>query len=114
MGTQGSSPGGDAPTPDRPTSDPSSEKGAAGRPDASHSPDGHAEQTPAYPPGRGTAPGVVPPSRPPDPIVPFLAPPLPRRRGRDWGILVFALVASSIIMAGCCIAGFAIYNGYGG
>jgi hypothetical protein len=44
----------------------------------------------------------------------FVAPPMPRRRRNDWPILVFALVVSVIVMAGCCFAGFAFYVRNGG
>lgn len=57
--------------------------------------------------------GQVPPSRPLDPILPYIAPPVPRRRRSDWPVLVLALIVSALIMAGCCVAGFALYTGYG-
>jgi hypothetical protein len=44
----------------------------------------------------------------------FVAPPAPRRRRSDWPILLFALVVSVLIMAACCIAGFAFYVRNGG
>jgi hypothetical protein len=51
--------------------------------------------------------------RPPDPVAPFVAPPVSRRRRSDWPVLVVALVISSLILAGCCIAGFALYASKG-
>lgn len=60
-----------------------------------------------------TGRGQVPPTRPLDPILPYIAPPVPRRRRSDWPVLVFALIVSGLVMAGCCIAGFALYSGYG-
>ena len=57
--------------------------------------------------------GQVPPSIPMDPILPYIAPPIPRRRRSDWPVLAVALVISSLIMGACCIAGFALYTGYG-
>ncbi len=62
-------------------------------------------------PHRVTTP-ALPPKRPPDPIGPFLRPPGPRRRSRDWPVLVFALIVSVLVMAGCCIAGLAVYTGF--
>lgn len=56
----------------------------------------------------------VQPMKPPDAINPFLVGPVRRRRRSDWLVLVFALVVSSLIMAGCCIAGFAVYVNNGG
>ena len=54
------------------------------------------------------------PMRPPDAINPYLVGPVRRRRRSDWPVLVFALVVSGLIMAGCCIAGFALYVNNGG
>jgi hypothetical protein len=45
---------------------------------------------------------------------PYVAPPVTRRRRSDWPILVFALVAAAVVMAGFCIAGFAVYVQHGG
>jgi hypothetical protein len=45
---------------------------------------------------------------------PYVAPPVTRRRRSDWPVLVFALVVSTIVMAGFCIAGFALYVQRGG
>lgn len=58
--------------------------------------------------------GQIPPSVPQDPILPYIAPPVPRRRRSDWPVLVVAMIISALVMAGCCIAGFALYSGYGG
>jgi hypothetical protein len=49
-------------------------------------------------------------NHPPDPILPFIAPPVPRRRRSDWPVLVIALIIAALVMAGCCIAGFALYT----
>ena len=57
--------------------------------------------------------GEIPPSVPLDPILPYVAPPVPRRRRSDWPVLVVAMIISALVMAGCCIAGFALYTGYG-
>ena len=65
------------------------------------------------PRGRYKAMGEVPPTRPLDPIRPYIAPRTGRRRRSDWPVLLFALIVSSLIMAGCCIVGFAIYTAYG-
>jgi hypothetical protein len=40
---------------------------------------------------------------------PYVAPPVTRRRRSDWPVLVFALIVATIVMAGCCLAGFAVY-----
>ena len=56
----------------------------------------------------------IPPSIPMDPILPYIAPPVPRRRRSDWPVLLVAMIISALVMAGCCIAGFALYSGYGG
>jgi hypothetical protein len=58
--------------------------------------------------------GQVPPSVPLDPILPYISPPVPRRRRSDWPVLAVALVVAALVMAVCCIAGFAIYFGYSG
>jgi hypothetical protein len=52
----------------------------------------------------------VPPMRPPE----FVAPPVNRRRRSDWVVLLFALIVSGLVMAVCCIAGFALYTTKGG
>ena len=41
--------------------------------------------------------------------MPFIAPPVPRKRRSDWPVLVFALVIAGVALAVCCIAGFALY-----
>ncbi len=53
------------------------------------------------------------PTRPPDPIHTYMPPPVARRRRSDWAVLIFALVVASIVMVGCCVAGFGLYSGYG-
>jgi hypothetical protein len=58
--------------------------------------------------------GQIPPSVPQDPILPYIAPPVPRHRRSDWPVVVVAMIISALVMAGCCIAGFALYSGYGG
>ena len=45
---------------------------------------------------------------------PYVAPPVTRRRRSDWPVLVFALIVATIVMAGFCIAGFAVYVQKGG
>ena len=47
---------------------------------------------------------------PSDPILPFIAPPVERRRRRDWPVLVVVMIIAGLVMAGCCIAGFALYS----
>jgi hypothetical protein len=53
---------------------------------------------------------VPPTNRPPDPIMPFIAPPVPRRRRSEWPVLVAALIIAGVVMAACCIAGFGLYS----
>ena len=48
-------------------------------------------------------------NHPPDPVLPFIAPPVPRRRRSDWPVLVAALIIAVVALAACCIAGFALY-----
>jgi hypothetical protein len=69
--------------------------------------------TPPTPTKYGTEIGQVPPVRPNDPITPFLRPPGPRPRRREWPVLIVALVVSGLVLAVCCIAGFALYASYG-
>jgi len=52
---------------------------------------------------------VPPPTQPPDPILPFIAPPVARRRRSDWPVLLVALIISAIVLAACCIAGYVLY-----
>jgi len=47
---------------------------------------------------------------PTDPVSPFIRGRVPRKRRSDWPVFVFALVASSVVMAVCCIAGFALFT----
>jgi hypothetical protein len=53
------------------------------------------------------------PTKPLDPIRPYLAPPVPRRRRADWQVMIFAMVVAGLVMVGCCVAGFALYSAYG-
>jgi hypothetical protein len=53
------------------------------------------------------------PTRPCDPIVPYLAPPVARRRRSDWMIMVFALTVSFAVMIAVCVAGFALFKSFG-
>jgi hypothetical protein len=53
------------------------------------------------------------PARPPDPVSPFVAPPVNRRRRSEWPVLVVALVISSLVLAACCIAGYMLYASKG-
>lgn len=53
------------------------------------------------------------PTRPLDPIRPYMAPPVARRRRADWSVMVFAMVVTGLVMIGCCVAGFALYSAYG-
>jgi hypothetical protein len=50
------------------------------------------------------------PTRPLDPIRPYMPPRVNRRRRSDWPILVFALVVACLVMAAFCVAGFALYT----
>ena len=34
----------------------------------------------------------------------------PRKRRSDWPVLVFALVVTAAVSAGCCLAGFALFT----
>lgn len=68
---------------------------------------------PLYSGGRYQASRVTPPAYPPDPILPFIAPPVPRRRRSDWPVLVLALIVSAVLLAACCIAGYALYTSKG-
>jgi hypothetical protein len=54
-----------------------------------------------------TTPPITSPT---DPISPFIRGRVPRKRRSDWPVFVFALVASSVVMAVCCIAGFALFT----
>lgn len=64
------------------------------------------------PQARSPARAQIPPAVPLDPILPYISPPVPRRRKSDWPVLVIALIVSALVMMTCCIAGFALYNGY--
>lgn len=90
-----------APTPERRVRSPGRDL-ASGRSAAQSD-----EELVLFPPDRG----LVPVEHPTDPIGPFIRRG-PRRRPRDWPILVLALVTWALITTGCCIAGFAIYTAY--
>jgi len=62
-----------------------------------------------YRTGRYRVSRIPPPTQPPDPILPFIAPPVARRRRSDWPVLVVALIISAIVLAACCIAGYVLY-----
>jgi hypothetical protein len=51
---------------------------------------------------------------PPEAFRPYVAPPVTRRRKSDWPVLVFALIVATVVMAGFCLAGFAVYVQNGG
>ena len=118
MGTQGSSP------PDEPPEDssdphepePMPPHAAAAQPTPTPTPTEAASQArPArYARGRGKVTPGRPPTRPTDPIRPFIGRALPRRRRSDWGVLIFALIVSGLLLAACCAAGFAFYSTKGG
>jgi hypothetical protein len=61
------------------------------------------------------APGVGQrqPTKPLDPIRPYMPPPVARRRRSDWSVMIFVMVVASAVMVGCCIAGYALYTVYG-
>jgi hypothetical protein len=52
------------------------------------------------------------PTRPLDPIQPYMPPPVARRRRSDWPVMIFVMVIAGLIMVGCCLAGFALYTAY--
>ena len=54
-----------------------------------------------------TTPPITSPT---DPISPFIRGRVPRKRRSDWPVFVFALVASGVVMAICCLAGFALFT----
>jgi hypothetical protein len=62
-----------------------------------------------YRTGRYQVSRVPPPTQPPDPILPFIAPPVARKRRSDWPVLLVALIISAIVLAACCIAGYVLY-----
>jgi len=74
----------------------------------------HAYRGEEVPPPPHTARGryhfdAPPLNHPPDPVLPFIAPPVPRRRRSDWPVLVAALIIAGVALAACCVAGFALY-----
>jgi hypothetical protein len=86
-------------------------------PDPGHAPSvyGGTErlEPPVFTSGRYQFADRPPSVHPPDPVVPFVAPPVSRRRRSDWPVLVVALVVSSLVLAGCCIAGYVLYASKG-
>jgi hypothetical protein len=50
---------------------------------------------------------------PTDPVAVFTAKQVNRRHRSDWVVLVVVMIISLFVMAGCCIAGYAIYLSYG-
>jgi hypothetical protein len=68
---------------------------------------------PVYTGGRYQYSRVSPPTHPPDPILPFIAPPVPRHRRSDWPVLAMALIVSAVVLAICCMAGYALYASKG-
>jgi hypothetical protein len=46
-------------------------------------------------------------------VIPFIAPPVSRRPRSDWPVLVVALVVAAIVLAACCIAGYALFAARG-
>ena len=72
----------------------------------------HAEEAPKPgPKDTGKYKGEVPPlTLPPDPLRPFSSGFVKRKRGREWPVLVFALVVVVVVVVGCCLAGFALFS----
>jgi hypothetical protein len=70
-------------------------------------------QAPEKPNRYATGIGQRHPTRPLDPIRPYMAPPVARRRRSDWPVMIFAMVIAAIVMVGCCLGGFALYSAYG-
>jgi hypothetical protein len=64
---------------------------------------------PVYTTGRYQDTQLSTPTHPPDPILPYIAPPVSRRRRSDWPVLVVALIVSAVLLAVCCAAGYALY-----
>jgi len=84
-------------------------------PPASIGPGGVGPGSPLVGPGGYVAGrGQVPPARTHEAFKPYVAPRVTRRRRSDWPILVFALIVATLVMAACCIAGFAVYVNRGG
>jgi hypothetical protein len=50
------------------------------------------------------------PTMPLDPIRPYLAPPVARRRRSDWPVMALAMVLAGLVLVGVCVAGFALYS----
>ena len=55
---------------------------------------------------------VPPLTMPPDPIRPYQSGFKKRKRRSDWPVLVFALVVTVAVTAGCCLAGFALFTAW--
>src|SRR5262245_46241377 len=69
----------------------------------------HAQERPQR---YATGIGQRQPTRPPDPIQPYMPPPVARRRRSEWPVMIFAIVIAGLVLVGCCLAGFAFYSGY--
>ena len=113
MATQGSDSSGPDDVPEWATTDPDPDD----EPNPDREPSAYVGKEvlppPAFSSGRYQFAGRQAPTRPPDPVVPFVAPPVPRRRRSDWPVLVVALVVSAFILAACCIAGYVLYASKG-
>lgn len=94
---------------DQSASDNAGSRGQPGQPIEAHFANPKRQKPQRYNRGRSK----VHPTTPLDPITPYMAGPVPRRRKSDWPILVFAMVVAAIVMATCCVAGFAIFRTYG-
>jgi hypothetical protein len=57
--------------------------------------------------------GQSKPTTPLDPIHPYIAPPVARKRRSDWPVMIFAMVIAAVVMVGFCLIGFALYSGFG-
>jgi hypothetical protein len=73
-------------------------------------------EAPQIPEGQAVTRGRrwVAPMAPPEALNAYVAPRVPRRRRKDWPVLMLALVISALVFVGCCIAGFAMYSTKGG
>jgi hypothetical protein len=70
-------------------------------------------QAPERPNRYATGIGQRHPTKPPDPIRPYMAPPVARRRRSDWPVMIFVMVVTAIVMVGFCLVGFALWTAYG-
>ena len=68
---------------------------------------------PAVTTGRYQFVSAPPSTHPTDPVLPFIAPPVPRRRRSDWPVLLGALAVAAVVMAVCCVAGYVLYSSKG-